>query len=251
MRKPFQGTWNIIRFNWHFYLIAFGLLVCIVLLPLQLSDTVRIYSRIIAFLIFGTTIFSLLVSFYIYDLSALYKLHWLNGFEVEQSDRIVNIHAGFDETSVLLKAKFGPSELIVLDFYDSAKHTEVSLKRARKAYPAYPETIPVETRALPLADTSVDAIFLIFSAHEIRNRKERIDFFTELRRILKPSGQILVTEHLRDGPNFLAYNIGFFHFYAKATWLETFTAAKIKVQQEVKVTPFVSTFVLKRNGATS
>ncbi len=23
LRKPFQGVWNIIRFNWHFYVVAF------------------------------------------------------------------------------------------------------------------------------------------------------------------------------------------------------------------------------------
>ena len=53
--------------------------------------------------------------------------------------RIVNIHAGFDETSVMLKEKFPACELIVFDFYDPAKHTEVSIQDGRtKGLPAFP-----------------------------------------------------------------------------------------------------------------
>ena len=59
---------------------------------------------------------SLLVSWYVYDLSNLYKLSWL--FPNNDNIKIVNIHAGFDETSVLLSAKFPNAELIVFDFYD-------------------------------------------------------------------------------------------------------------------------------------
>ncbi len=47
---------------------------------------------------------------------------------------------------------------------------------------------------------------------KLEMRKKELSFFNELNRVLKPNGQIVVTEHLRDLNNFLAYNIGFFHF---------------------------------------
>jgi SAM-dependent methyltransferase len=179
----------------------------------------------------------------------LYTFKWIA--PTDQNKIIVNIHAGFDETSGLIRQKFIGSELTVLDFYDPLKHTEISIKRARKVYPACPGTIPVSSTNLPLKDNSADIIFAILSAHEIRNDKERIRFFTELKRIIRPDGQIYVTEHLRDRVNFLAYNIGFLHFHSHRTWLDTFSGAGLQVNNEIKITPFISTFILKKNGTSS
>jgi SAM-dependent methyltransferase len=217
IRKPLQGVWNIIRFNWHFYLLTIGLVLVVGLLGRYLDNDYRILSIIVCCLIIFVTVVSLLISFYVYDLSGLYKLNWLNELSILPNSKMVNIHAGFDESSVLLHNKFPGANLAVYDFYDPLKHTEVSIKRARKAYPPFPNTRHVETTGLPLKDEYADTIFVIFSAHEIRSEAERNVFFHELKRILKPAGKIVVTEHLRDVPNFLAYNIGFFHFIAASS----------------------------------
>ena len=250
LRGPFQGVANIIRFNWHFYVASLGLVSIILIATLYINDHLVIYSYIICCLIAGSIVLSLSVSHYIYDRSGLYDLRWLGDMGIE-GNKIVNINAGFDETSHLIKARFENSTLIVLDFYDPLKHTEVSIKRARKAYPPFVNTIYVATDTLPLATHSVETILVMFAAHEIRDETERIDFFKELCRIAKPNGQILVTEHLRDFQNFVVYNIGFFHFYSRSTWHKVFHSAQLKVQSEIKCTPFISTFVLKSNGDAS
>ena len=85
----------------------------------------------------------------------------------------------------------------------------------------------MNTALLPLPDNYADHIFLMFSAHEIRCESERKCFFEELKRVLKPQGTIILLEHLRDMPNFLAYNIGFFHFMSKSSWYNTFNYAKL------------------------
>lgn len=239
IRKPFQGIGNIVRFNWHFYLLSIGFVVLILISNHNLNKNYNIYTSILCFLIVATTLISLLVSYYVYDGSELYKLTWLDEIMPTKTGKIVNINAGFDETSILLKDKFPNAELIVFDFYDPKKHTEVSIKRARKAYPPYPNTQSIITSNIPLSDSGIDNIFVTLSAHEIRNDEERIVFFKELRRVLKQSGQIIVTEHLRDLPNFLAYNIGFFHFYSKSSWLNTFEKADLETAKELKITPFI------------
>ena len=61
----------------------------------------------------------------------------------------------------------------------------------------------------------------------------------------------IVTEHLRNTINFLAYNIGFFHFHAKATWLKTFESAGFRVTEEIKISAFITTFTLDKNGTAS
>lgn len=251
MRKPFQGVWNIVRFNWQFYVLAIVSTIVLILLRNNFNAALGTAFDILITVIIGSTLISLLVSSYIYDFSTLYKLSWLDNLLNKGSGKIVNINAGFDETNNLLKNKFANSELVVFDFYDPAKHTEISIKRARKAYPPFPNTYQVKTNHLPLQDNSTEKVFAILSAHEIRNGDERNYFFIELRRSLTATGQIIVTEHLRDTANFLAYNIGFFHFHSRTTWLKTFHSSGLRVASEIKITPFITTFILEKNGTTS
>lgn len=249
LRKPFQGVGNIILFNWHYYIGA--VLLCIVLFFLKsvMSANIKfIISNIIIFVLIAT-FSSLVISFYIYDLSGLYKLNWLP--DEDNKLEIVNINAGFDETSEQLNAKYSNSNLTVLDFYDPQKHTEISIRRARKAYPIFPNTLAISAENIPLQSNSVDKIFVLFSAHEIRDEKERIIFFQELNRIIKPCGEIYVTEHLRDLPNFLAYNIGFFHFLDIQSWLKVFSKSNLKIKQEQKINSFITNFTLTKYGITA
>lgn len=248
-RSPFQGVTNIVKFNWHFFVIAILAILFSFVGFLFISDY-RFYFLILAILVAFGTFIPLLVSWYVYDLSGFYSLSWLN-IHIPKNGKIVNIHAGFDETSILLKHKFPESLLQVFDFYNPEFHTEVSIKRARKAYPPYPNTQTIHTSKIPLHQNSIDCIFVIFSAHEIRQHQERIVFFHELNRILNTSGQVVLVEHLRDCWNFLAYNIGFFHFLSLNTWLDTFKKSDFKIVKQKSITPFVKLFILEKHGHSS
>lgn len=244
-RKPFQGILNIIQFNWHYYVLSVVLLVAAFIfykfLPVVLHKTVLI----VVILASLSTIASLLASFWIYDCSGLYKLWWIDGTHYQ---RIVNIHAGFDETTQILQDKFPASQITTCDFYDPKKHTEISIKRARRRYPPNNSTQQINTQQLPFDNDLFDISVVIFSAHEIRNKHERKQFFVELARVTKPSGSIIVTEHLRDLNNFLAYTIGFFHFYSGESWGRIFYTAGLRIEKEISVNPFVKTYILKKNG---
>ena len=251
VRKPFQGILNILRFNWHLYLIAAGFISFLLLISFLLVEPYLTIDYVLQGLIVSSTLISLIVSLYIYDLSGLYEFRWLSELQVSTVCRVVNINAGFDETSALLQQWFPGADLDVYDFYDPLKHTEVSIKRARKAYLPFNGTRAISTSSIPLPDNHADYIFLIFSAHEIRNEDERTMFFIELNRILKPGGKIFLLEHLRDVPNFCAYNIGFFHFMSRSSWYNTFTQSDLKLLKETKFTPFVTRFMLEKNGNPS
>lgn len=246
-RKPFQGVVNIIRFNWHFYVLSALILATTMVFNNVLPQALRTLIIIGSIMTVLSIAASLLVSFYIYDLSDLYKLNWLENLD---NKKILNINAGFDETSDLLLTKFPEVNLTICDFYDPEKHREVSIKRARKAFPPNPATLSVECSKLPFPEDYFDKSLAILAAHEIRNEDERVQLFRELNRVTKSSGQIMITEHLRDINNFMAYNIGFFHFHSKKTWLKTFVLAGLTVRQEIKSTPYITTFVLEDNGNT-
>jgi hypothetical protein len=245
-RKPFQGVMNIIRFNWHFY-VAAAAVVSILLATSMMLDmpAFRICILIAAGVVLSILI-SLLVSYYVYDRSDLYSFRWLQQFRESTDLNIINVHAGFDETSGILRNNFLGSTLRVFDFYDPQKHTEISLARARKAYPAFSETLKIKTNHFPVQANSVDFIFNIFALHEVRDRKERIHFIKQQAVALKNTGNIVVVEHLRDLPNFLAYNLGFLHFLAGREWYDNFQQAGLSVGNKFNITCFITVFVLKK-----
>lgn len=249
-RKPLQGIGNILRFNWHFYAAVIVALAVLHLIKWFLPPVLHPFIGIVALLIILTTVASLFASVYVYDLSGLYDLNWLK-LSVKPGAPMANIHAGFDETSALLAQKYPQATLTVFDFYDPKKHTEVSIKRARKVYPPYPGTRAISTINVPLPSQSVDAVFCILSAHEIREDGERSFFFAQLREALKSDGRIVVVEHLRDLPNFLAYSIGAFHFHSGATWRQTFSSAGLCIERQQKLTPFITVYTLQKNGNPS
>jgi SAM-dependent methyltransferase len=250
-RKPFTGVLNIVRFNWPFYLFALVFVIGSIVLTGSLENPVRDILLLLAGLVALAVLITLSVSWYIYDLSNLYDLPWIGPDRKEKHLHILNIHAGFDETSVMIEKKFPDASVIMLDFYDPKVHTEPSIQRARKRYPSPAGTISTRSTELPVDTNSADLIFVIFAAHEIRNKEERVAFFRELHRVTKPGAEILVTEHLRDINNFLVFNIGFLHFFPKASWIYVFSEAGLVIANEIKTTPFISTFVLRKNGIAS
>jgi hypothetical protein len=251
VRTPFQGVTNIVRFNWHFYVFAVvSIAALLVVSSLFLNDAAWLINSV-AILIFGSTAVSLAVSYYVYDYSSLYNFDWLDTLNIQRDSKIVNINAGFDETSFLLSSKYPHAALQVFDFYDAEKHTEISIERARKAYAPFPGVKQITTGKLPLEKDSIDFIFNIFSAHEIRNREERILFLTQLKHSLRDNGRCVIVEHLRDVPNFFAYNIGFLHFFSPSEWRSNICASGMVVEREIKITPFISVFILKKNDGTT
>lgn len=250
-RKPLQGITNIVRFNWQFYAAAIAVAILLFIAASHLSPPLQTAIQIVIWLMVAPVIVSLGVSWYVYDYSSLYDFPWLQHLAIQAHEKLVNIHAGFDETSQILHSKLPENPLQVFDFYDPKKHTEISIKRARKAYPPYPDTLATDTETIPLQAQATDYIFLIFSAHEIRDNEERVIFFGQLAKALKEKGKMVVTEHHRDWINFLAYNIGCFHFLSRHSWLQTFTQAGLVIAAEYKNTPFVTTYILQKHGTTS
>ncbi|GAO42508.1 class I SAM-dependent methyltransferase [Flavihumibacter petaseus] len=246
-RRPFQGVLNILSFNRHFYvygLLSLGLLMLAIrLLPLTPPVMTTATWILLAAYTYGL-VMPLLVSAYVYDFSGYYHFDWLQK-EVEEPNavgRIVNINAGFDETSFILQRHFPKAEVTVFDFYNAKQHTEPAIVRARKVTQEFPDTARIATNAIPLGEEAADLVFLLSAAHEIRSNEEKARLLEECRRICKPGGKVIMVEHLRDFPNFLAFTIGFTHFFSRDTWKKAFTDAGFADMKETKFTPFMSVF---------
>lgn len=242
-RRKFQGVLNILSFNRHFYLLGLGFLAVLVSSHLFIGLSNILFWLIIGAFLYGL-IMPLIVSAYVYDFSGYYNFHWLKNQVIngERIHLIVNINAGFDETSFIIENKFPHSDLKVFDFYNAKQHTEPAIKRARKVSSVYPNTQQIASDSIPLKDNTADIVFLLSAVHEIRSNEEKVRFLRECYRLCKPGGKIIMVEHLRDFPNFLAFTVGFSHFFSRSVWKKAFESAGFSSFQETKFTPFMSIF---------
>jgi SAM-dependent methyltransferase len=250
-RAPFHGLRQIVRFNWPFYAVA-GTVVTAGLWtihrwPLGGRAQAALYSA--AGLAALWLAASLTASWIVYDRSQLMTGTWIEKALGFRPATWVNIHAGLDETTPVLRALFNGSRGRVFDIFDAAEMTERSIARARRLAPVGAAPEPVDYRRLPAEAGTIDAALLLLSAHELRTHDARVALFAEIQRVLSPDGRVVVAEHLRDWPNFMAFGPGFLHFHSRRTWTRAFLQAGFTVHQEFSITPFVCVFVLSPHRA--
>ncbi len=250
MRRPFEGMFNIVRFNWPWYLVA--LLVVVSSVPVVVLFPLPWWMGWLFLLAAAGAAYFFVASLWaahlIYDQSPLYHWGWLTTTLSAPLRQLVNIHEGFGETSEALRQLFPQARLTIFDLYNPLTSTEPSIARARRYCPAKLPAISVDAAHLPMESSSCDGILLFMAAHEIRTAEGRTRFFAELQRILGPGGQALLVEHLRNLPNALAFGPGCLHFYPRREWRRLVQESGLQLTQEHAITPFVRLFVLKKTS---
>ncbi|HEV3417948.1 MAG TPA: class I SAM-dependent methyltransferase [Pirellulales bacterium] len=244
----FAGMIKILRFNWPQYMYGTAtiltalMIATIAPLPKWLEWPLLTGASCVAFWLLT----SLVVSHYVYDVSPLCRWDWIRRLFAESPQRWINIHMGLDDATPALRRMFPESSGRVLDAFDGREMTEPSIHRARRLATNAETAESVEFANLSAATAACDAVFLLFSAHEIRRRESQSLFFAELSRIVRPGGAVLLVEHLRDGWNFLAFGPGCWHFWPARRWTALAEAAGFAVERRDSITPFVAVFLVRR-----
>lgn len=235
-----SGALRIFRYNWPTYVatwtvcLAFGVgsavwgavwLTCAFAIPLAWS------------------LASLLVSFYIYDVSHLSAGRWVPECLGATPRRWVSVHAGLDAEVDLNGALSGEGTFI--DIFDEEAMHAPSIHRARATTAPAHASLKGTPTSLPVASGSYDAVFAIFTAHEIRTVQAREAFFQEAKRLLAPNGRMLLLEHVQDVANFAAFGPGFLHFQTRREWLRLAQVTNLQVVREERMTPWVMALVLE------
>jgi ubiquinone/menaquinone biosynthesis C-methylase UbiE len=250
-RGKYDGVLSILQYNWHFYaaslcaLVGIGALLWFRLLPRAGEALLIGAATLTAF----WSLSSLLVSYYVYDYRGVTRWKWIPRILSFPPQQWLNIHAGLDESTLILTQFFPNTRYMVVDIYDPQEMTEPSIARARRLRSSLEPTVAGKLDALPLPDRNRDTLFLLFAAHEIRQSSRRTEFFLESARVLANSGQLLLVEHLRDWRNFVAFGPGFLHFHSRDEWLRLAHDAGLTVEREDRITPFVRYFLMTKAGA--
>ena len=250
-RAKYAGVLSILKYNWHFYAASLCALITIAAL-LWLQPLPHIWEALLisaAALTAFWSLSSLLVSYYVYDYRGVTRWNWIPDTLSFPPRRWLNIHAGLDQSTLILTQFFPNTRYMVVDIYDPHEMTEPSIARARRLDPSSYPAVASKLDALPLPDCDRDTLFLLFAAHEIRQPARRTKFFLESARVLSNPGQLLLVEHVRDWRNFVAFGPGFLHFHSRQEWLRLAHDAGLTVEREDRVTPFVRSFLMTRAAA--
>ncbi len=243
-----SGAARIFFYNWPIYVATWaGAAGVLLLVPLWLP-AYSAYAVPVVLLAAGALLWSvgsLVISFYIYDRSCLSGGTWVPPLLPASTRAWAMIHAGLD-AEIYLDAVMPGTCVARLDVFDPRYMSAGSIRRARRRTAPARASLSCSPTALAMADGTCDAVVVVFTAHEVRDRPARVHFFAEVRRALRPAGRALLVEHVRDLANFLAFGPGFFHFLPHSEWLRTLAQAGLTVVGEERITPFVRVLLIER-----
>ena len=246
-RRRIEGLIRIYQFNRRFYRWA-GLVLLGGGLALLSLKTLSVFPNWVFaggcfawILALWWVLGSLLVSHWIYDQSDLYRFGWLqkNIWENKPPRDATIVHAGYDEVSSLLEKFFPNTKWTALDIHDPKIMPEPSIAMARKRYP--PSGKQVRIAYNDWGNHAASYILFPLTAHELRHSDQRIDLFRQAK---QTGGKIVLLEHLRDLPNFVAFGPGFLHFHSRKSWEHDIEKSGLQIEKTFRVTPFLRCYVL-------
>ena len=232
-----SGVGRVVAFNWPRY--AAGLATVALGAAVPVPDPLHYPVRGAAVLAGAWLVTSLLATWWAYDHTPLYDWRWVTGLLPGAPARYGVVSTGLDEISPTLRRLYPAAEAVLLDLYDPRLTREGSIRRARALVPPPAEAKPGRPDALPVPDGTLDAVFVVFAAHELRTAGQRRDLFAEIARTLRPGGRLLLVEHCRDAANIIAYGPGAWHFYPRAEWLRVGRDAGLVATGEATMTPLI------------
>ncbi len=242
-----SGVLRMVRFNWPDFVAAGGV-VAAALLALLVD---AIPGALVAPVVAAGSLAgwwlgaSLGAGWWVYDHSSLYDWRWVTTILRRRPRRWLNVTVGFDESSDRLRAILGVDGTTV-DVFDAERMTEASIRRARASRSPVAGTLRCPLGCLPFADGRFDAIFVIFAAHELRERADREALFRELARVVGPGGTVALVEHPRNAANLLAFGPGALHFLPRTEWVELAESVGLEVARTTSMTPLVEAIAFER-----
>lgn len=232
-----EGLHRIIQFNWPKLVVASGVVGIGASISRTTEGAVGLPALFIACVAVYFFVASLAVSWWVYDRSALHEWQWIAGLVPVEGQRWALVHVGFDATGPTLAATLGPPDAVI-DVSPPLRRISPSLRRASRHIPT-PATEFARGARLPLASSTFDTVMLVFAAHEVRDADVREALFDELRRVLRPTGRVILVEHVRDAANIAAFGPGAWHFQPRGEWLRLARRSGLHTIEERKMTPFV------------
>ena len=170
---------------------------------------------------------------------------------LSEANVVIDVTCGKLRGTRGLLSLFQQGHYFVIDIFAPQKMTDPALRRAREMEPPLEPGRRIYRRegsvsSLPIPHNWADVIYCSFSLHELQNSDDRQAIFNEFARILKPEGRLLIAEHGRDLPNFLAFGLGVLSFFSPSVWRTHIAKAGLTVEHQERWRGLVYLWVARR-----
>lgn len=157
--------------------------------------------------------------------------------QARPTDELAIVDLGVRRTAVAIASRLTTGQLVVLDVYHPQRTPGQPLVRLRADAPhqiADPrlEWYDCPISLLPLPDESVTAVFLPEILSQFAERGDHAILLREIRRILRPEGQLLLAERTRTRANQLAFGPAALHLLPDDYWRTLLTSAGFTIRTE-------------------
>ena len=250
--RQYSGTISTLLYNWP----IFGGALLFSLIALAASTLVETpWNWIFGIAGVGTLglIFNILIaSFIVYDWGHKREYDRLAELgDLSKANVLIDITCGKLRGTRGLLSHLRQGHYFVIDIYDAEKMTDPALRRAREMEPPLDTERRIYQRQgnysnLPIPHNWADAVYCSFSLHELPNKADQHTIFAEFARILKPNGKLLIAEHGRDLPNFLAFGLGVLSFFSPTTWSNHMTETGFTIRHHERWRGLVHLWIAER-----
>ncbi len=232
----YSGTISTLLYNWPIFsgALFFGLVA--VAASAWLHAPWDLVLLIGGLGVLGLVFNILIASFIVYDWGHKREYDRLVELSnLSETNVVIDITCGKLRGTRGLLSCFQQGHYFVIDIFDPEKMTDPALHRAREMEPPLEAGRRIYRRTgdpdcLPIPHNWADVIYCSFSLHELQHGADRQAIFAEFARILKPNGKLLIAEHGRDWPNFIAFGLGALSYFSPSTWAKHMADAGLTVQ---------------------
>lgn len=238
---------TVLKFNWPKYVLGLAAAVGLLFVAGTQDRPLNVLLSLAA----GGTIYliasSLLASWYVYDLRRVGSFEWMESLLPDPSS-IASVHLGYDYALPGLQrwsSKSGAScqvESLLFRAHETPSSRGRSLARA---VPSSETVLGLTTIDEALArGAQYDLVVLGFSAHEARDRDERLALLRQCADLVALDGCAVLVEHTLDARNLAAFGPWAFHFYRTASWVADVEASGFSIEKTQRVAGLVTAFTL-------
>lgn len=216
----YQGTRSSIRAHWPLFVLLYGSVV-VALLLIGIGFVREWYAFVpFALIIIIVAAYFLLANFWavhqLYDtvgsrpIDVLYRMS-----QTRPTHHVGYIDLGTRSGAIFVARRLTTGVVYDIDVYNPESTPAGTLRRRRNAAPRAPHDPRLRwldgTAALfPLADRSVNTVFMNGILSEFILPEERQMMLVEAKRILTPDGRLVLSERLRSQTNLLVLGPGYF-----------------------------------------
>ncbi|VAW30942.1 hypothetical protein MNBD_CHLOROFLEXI01-53 [hydrothermal vent metagenome] len=241
----FSGTRSFILANWPRFVMRYiGMIAALILIGLS---ALRGWLPLIPL---ATAAFIILIYFLatgiweahqLYDFEGITPHHIL--FDMGQlpaTERFAYIDLGLQRPAIGLSRRLTTGKIIVIDIYNPQWTISSWLVRWRAKLPPPPADPRLSWREgnlnlLPLPDESVSTVMLCHVAGEFWQEGDRTVLLAEAYRILKPQGQLLLAEPVRNQTSWLIRGLASLDLAPPAYWRTLLQQTGFRLRSEKSV----------------